>query len=56
MNSQGQGLVEGTPVDPPHTAPNEDQPSPCYDKTPRVTTPMDVGELVNTLSKTLVED
>ena len=43
-------------MDPPHTAPNEGQPGPHCDETPRVTTPMDMGELVNTLSKTLVED
>ena len=57
MSSQGQGLVEGTPVDPlPNAAVGEGHPVTPQDETPRVTTPIDVGDLANTLSKALIED
>ena len=57
MSSPGTKPVEGTPVDAPHYATHGEGTSPtCQDDTPRVTTPIEVGGLADSLSRVLVED
>ena len=57
MSSPGAKPVEGTPVDAPcHIAHREGTFPTCWDDTPQVTTPIEIGGLTDSMSRVLVEN